>query len=168
MATLQAGIGDMITKVSDLGKQLSPITGAAGFIAGVDAKWQSQNAGTTYPFSTQGLADAIAGIAGNSTAKMIFPTYSGAANRVFNPIAILNTGTYAAVALSLLKHLFPNKYTRLAYNLGFPPALGYGIGRIFDDPPSQPTSSGYNTSPGNNLSRAASSLTNTVQPWTNA
>ena len=168
MATLQAGIGDAITKLSGIGRQLAPITGAAGFIAGVDAKWQAQNAGGTYPFSQQGLADAIAGIAGNSTAKMIFPTYSGAAQRVFNPIAILNGGTYAAAALAILKHLFPNKYTRLAYNLGFPPAMGYGIGRIFDDPPSQSTSAAYNTT--TNLTRTAPGLTNTagVQPWTNA
>ncbi len=163
MATLQAGISDAITTLSNVGKQIAPLTGAAGFIAGVDAKWQSQNTGGTYPFSQQGLADAIAGIAGPGTTKMIFPAYSGAAVRVFNPIAVLNTGTYAAVALAILKHLFPNKYTRLAYNLGFPPALGYGIGRIFDDAPSQPASAAYNTQ--TNLTRTAPGLVNSSTPW---
>lgn len=126
--------GDIVSKVSNLGKDLSWLTGTAGFIYGVDAKF-TPTAGPGYPFTTQGIGDVIAGIAGNATAKKILgAAYTGTATQVFNPGAILNHGTYIAVGLYFLKDIWPSKFTKMAYNLGFAPALGYGVGRIFDDP----------------------------------
>ena len=124
----------MLTKVSNAGKDLSPVTGAVGFWYGVVGKYKTSgnNPNTAYPFTTQGVSDLIAQIAGKSTAASLgLPT--GGADKTFSPGAVFNKGTGVAILLYAAKEIIPNKYTRMAYNLGFAPALGYGIGRIFDD-----------------------------------
>lgn len=127
-------VGDMLSKVNQAGKDLAPVTGAVGFIYGVVGKFKSSgnNPNTSYPFNTQGVSDLIAQIAGKQTAASLgLPT--GSADKVFNLGAVVNKGTGIAIVLALAKDIMPNKYIRLAYNVGFPIAAGYGIGRIFDD-----------------------------------
>lgn len=132
------GMADsLVSKASELGKDFSLLTGAAGFLYGADAKWLPSNVGSSYPFNSQGIADAIAQVFGKGTAAIIFPNNvsSVTADKTFNLGAVFNKGTGVAALLYLLKEVAPGRYTKLLYNLGFAPALGYGIGRIFDDPP---------------------------------
>ncbi len=132
MAVLD-GLTDIPAKIGALGKSLAPITGFAGFLYGVDAKWMTSNTGSSYPFSTQGVYDMVGGIAGTSAVHAIGGTWGGQ-NRVLNVGAIMNKGTYGAIGVWALHELFPNKWTKILKDVAFPPLAGYGIGRIFDDP----------------------------------
>lgn len=123
---------DIPSKIGALGKDLAPITGFAGFMYGVDAKWKPYNPGS-YPFSQQGIYDFVAQIAGKSVAQSIFPGMGGAADRTFNIGAIMNNGTYGAIGVWALHELFPNKWTKIIKDVALPPLAGYGIGRVFDD-----------------------------------
>lgn len=127
------GLTDIPAKIGELGRSLAPVTGLAGFLYGVDAKWMGSNAGTSYPFSTQGLNDAVCQIFGQGTGKAIFGQV-GAATRTFNLGAVMNKGTYGAIGVWALHELMPNKYTKLLKDVALPPLVGYGLGRIFDDP----------------------------------
>jgi hypothetical protein len=127
------GLNDIPTKIGALGHDLAPVTGFAGFMYGVNAKWKFANPGS-YPFSTQGIYDTIAGVFGKNALHSIFPNAGGVADRTFNLGAVFNTGTYAAAGIWALHELMPNKWTKLAKDVALAPLLGYGIGRIFDDP----------------------------------
>lgn len=123
---------DILAKINEIGKGLQPVTASVGFIYGVVGKYKQYHPNDSYPFSTQGVSDLIAQIAGKGTAASLgLPT--GSADQTFNPAAVFNKGTAIALILWGAKDFAPNKWTRLAYNVGFAPAAGYGIGRIFDD-----------------------------------
>ncbi len=175
------GMATGLSTVNALESKISAIAGnsmvnagllAAGFMMGVtsiDAPGHVGD-GTHYPFSTQGVSDVVARIAGKSTAAS-FGLPTGNADRTFKPTAIINRGTLWAVVLAVANDNAPDgqigRIVRLAYKVGFPYALGYGIGRVFDDPPSQPTSAGYNDAQTNNLARA-NALPSASMPWTRA
>jgi hypothetical protein len=132
MAVLD-GLGDIPGKINELGQSLAPLTGFAGFMYGVTAKWKDYHTESGYPFSADGVKDMIAQIFGRGAVKVIDPKWSGAADRTLNIGAVLNKGTFAAIGVYALKEILPNKYTRILYNVAFPPLVGYGIGRVFDD-----------------------------------
>lgn len=127
---------EIISKVSNAGKEYGWLTATGGFVAGVVAKDSAYNQGAGTPYfsnPTLVLKDFLSrmGIGGVTLA----PGYTTV--NEFNPNigAVLNTGTYAAIGVWLLENIWPNKYTRALKNVAFPPLAGYGIGRIFDDPP---------------------------------
>lgn len=137
MVNLNIDGSAILDKVSSAGKDLSFLTGFAGFAFGVTEKFRGQNVSSGdkwYPYSANGLADMIGQIAGNGTAKMIFPNWGGAATFTFNPGAIINKYTAMAIGLTFLKEIWTNKYTRLAYNVASPFLWGAAVGRVFDDP----------------------------------
>lgn len=135
MATGMDG-NEIISKVSNAGKEYSWLTATGGFVVGVTQKDATYNAGAGTPYysnPTLVLKDFLSrmGLGGITLA----PGYTTV--NEFNPniMAILNTGTYAAVGVWLLEAIWGNKYTRALKNVAFAPLAGYGIGRIFDDPP---------------------------------
>ena len=158
---IEDALGTIEAKINELGKLLAPLTGFAGFLYGVDAKYRTYHTGTSYPFNTFGIEDMIAQIAGKDVVLAIDPKFSGAANKTFNIGAIFNNGTFGAVAVWGLHEIMPNKYTKLLKNVAFPPLLGYGVGRIFDDP------SPGGSNPGPNLGNAqvSSAISQSTPRW---
>lgn len=131
---MDLNVGDITSKISSLGKEASPLTGAAGFMMGVTAKFANQNhtAGDMYyPFSTQGFIDTVGSVTGY---KLSISGKSFGGTRVFNPGAVLNQGTFAYVGIKVAKALISNKYLTLLDHVASAPLLGYGVGRVFDDP----------------------------------
>ena len=127
---------EIISKVASTGKDLSWLTGSLGFVVGVTQKDATYNQGAGNPYYSNPILVAKdflsrLGLGGVTIASGYTTTNE------WNPNigAIVNKGTELAIGLAILKAIWPNKYTRAAYDVGFAPALGYGIGRIFDDPP---------------------------------
>ncbi len=137
MVNLNLDGSAMVDKVSSTAKDLHWLLGVGGFMFGVTEKYRAQNTASGdkfYPFSTNGIADTVGQLAGNSTAKTLFPSWTGGASQTFNLGAIFNKWTGYAIVVAGVKEVWPNKYTRLIYNVAFPFLAGAGIGRVFDDP----------------------------------
>lgn len=137
MADLADAGSEIEGKISGFGKDFGWLTGSAAFVIGVTSKYNpmitsglsfTQSEG--YPFNYQGIGDFVKQVSGIG-----LPGWSGGAQQTFNPGAAFNKETGIAVGLYILEEVWPNKHTRTLKNLLFPPFLGYGLGKVFDDPP---------------------------------
>jgi len=127
---VELDINDMLSKVSNAGKDIAPITFTVGFIYGATNDI-AYTGGTPTGVAIQRVSDTIARIAG------VQVNFGGGSTKStqtqeFQPGNILNYGTYGAIGLEVLNSVYPTKYVRLAKNVLQPPLLGYGIGKMFD------------------------------------
>lgn len=131
MVSLDNVGSEVVSKVSEVGKDFGWLTGSVGFYLGVLQKFDLTQIGKNgYPFSGQGVSDFLA-----QTVGFKLPGFGGTATRTFNPAAVLNREAAMALGLYFLKEIWPNKYTRAVANIAIPPLAGFALGKIFDDPP---------------------------------
>lgn len=118
--------------------------GALGFYTSVDAKWISNpaNAGTTYPFNTQGASDFLAAIFGSNVAQKVTGV-AGAASQTFKPFGWLNKGALLAVGAYIAKETIDGDLIDALADVAIPFGVGYSAGGIFDANPA-------GTTPGSN------------------
>jgi hypothetical protein len=128
------GVASVPSMVSRYAGELSWLTGAGGFVWGVtnDISYGTITGNSAAPYLQRG-SDTLARMTGIQV-NLGGGSVKSTQTQRFNAANIINNATFAAIGLYALKELVPNKYTRLIFNLGFAPALGYGVGKGFDDP----------------------------------
>lgn len=165
-----------MTTVGRAGREYGWLTGSAAFVVGVTSKWRSSNTSDPwYPFSTTGMTDFIAQVFGVEAAHAVNPSWGGGARRTFNLGAGVNKYTVSALILYFLPELWDElpgkKFVKTARDVLVPILAGYGLGKIFDDPPySQTITSGaYPTLPahvyGGGSNTGRSLMVTPTRPW---